>query len=183
MVCMMQIEPKRSWEQQAARAKERPNPRQWAKHLEKICRDSNEDPEDTILSVELMNTRCDVCYHEKAVRVCQMSTLLSQGVLPRSVTLTLMSLIPLSCIFESYAHALQRRANLVITLVQSHKCACAGVQLCLTDRCIVDSARQSCTTVRTCTWNTPFCCTVSLGCTCLARSLWLPRATPRGSSQ
>lgn len=51
-----------------SKAKERPNLVRWREELVAITKDSSEDFEDATLSVELMRVRCDVCYHEKAVR-------------------------------------------------------------------------------------------------------------------
>lgn len=55
------------------KAKERPNLVHWRNELVAITRDSSEDFEDVTLSVELMKMRCDVCYHEKSVRMHTLS--------------------------------------------------------------------------------------------------------------
>lgn len=55
------------------KAKERPNLVHWRDELVAITRDSSEDFEDVTLSVELMKMRCDVCYHEKSVRIRSLS--------------------------------------------------------------------------------------------------------------
>lgn len=55
------------------KAKERPNLVHWRDELVAITKDSSEDFEDATLSVELMRVRCDVCYHEKSVRVQNVS--------------------------------------------------------------------------------------------------------------
>lgn len=60
---------KNSWLSQIAKAKDRPNLVRWREELLPTTKDSSEDFEDATLSVELMKARCDVCYHEKAVRV------------------------------------------------------------------------------------------------------------------
>lgn len=59
---------KQSWLNQISKGKERPNLVRWREELVAITKDSSEDYEDATLSVELMRMRCDVCYHEKAVR-------------------------------------------------------------------------------------------------------------------
>lgn len=60
---------KNSWLSQIAKAKDRPNLVRWREELLPTTKDSSEDFEDATLSVELMKGRCDVCYHEKAVRI------------------------------------------------------------------------------------------------------------------
>ncbi|CAM9559930.1 unnamed protein product, partial [Scytosiphon promiscuus] len=57
---------KSSWVHQMQKAKERPNLVHWRDELVAITKDSSEDFEDATLSVELMQVRCDVCYHEKS---------------------------------------------------------------------------------------------------------------------
>lgn len=60
---------KSSWAAQMQKAKERPNLVHWRDELVAITKDSSEDFEDATFSVELMRMQCDVCYHEKSVRL------------------------------------------------------------------------------------------------------------------